>query len=328
MKNILITGGAGFIGSNLAKKIQEKYPECLITIFDKFNTTEKRINGNFKYLGDYKNIIGLNCIIKVGDISNENDVIQLLKGQYDVIFHQGAISDTTVLNQEEVLKTNLETFNLFLNYCKHNCSKLIYASSAGTYGNTISPNIVGIGEIPENIYGFSKLCMDEVARKFIKNNKNILVVGLRYFNVYGPGELYKRKTSSMILQLANQAINQNKVKLFKFGEQKRDFVYINDVVEANINAITGLSGVYNIGSGQSRTFLEILKNIEININKKVQIEFIDNPYSFYQNNTLADLSKSIEGINYKPKYSLESGIKEYMKIILNYSNREWDDFEK
>jgi ADP-L-glycero-D-manno-heptose 6-epimerase len=116
MKNILITGGAGFIGSNLAKKIQEKHPDCLITIFDKFNTTEKRINGNFKYLGDYKNIIGLNCIIKVGDISNENDVIQLLKGQYDVIFHQGAISDTTVLNQEEVLKTNLETFNFKKNF--------------------------------------------------------------------------------------------------------------------------------------------------------------------------------------------------------------------
>ena len=89
-----------------------------------------------------------------------------------------------------------------------------------------------------------------------------------------------------------------------------------------------MSGVYNVGSGQSRTFLDIIKNIELNINEKIEIDFIDNPYSFYQNNTLADLSSSIEGINYKPEYNLENGIKDYMKTILNYSKKEWDDFEK
>ena len=328
MKNILITGGAGFIGSNLAKEIQNQYPSCLITIFDYFNTTEKRANGNFKYFGDYKNIVGIKSNIIVGDISIEDDVLNLLKGEYDIIFHQGAISDTTVENQEEVLKTNLSTFNLFLNYCKNNRTKLVYASSAGTYGNSISPNIIGKGEVPENIYGFSKLSMDELARSFIKKNSNVHIVGLRYFNVYGPNELYKRKTSSMILQLARQAMNKKEVKLFKFGEQKRDFVYIKDVVQANIKAIEGMSGVYNVGSGQSRTFLDIIKNIELNINEKIEIDFIDNPYSFYQNNTLADLSSSIERINYKPEYNLENGIKDYMKTILNYSKKEWDDFEK
>ncbi len=328
MKNILITGGAGFIGSNLAKEIEKKFPECVITIFDYFNNNEKRLNGNYQYFGDYKNIIGLKCNIIIGDISNENDVLKLLKGEYDVIFHQGAISDTTVLNQEQVLKTNLSTFNLFLDYCKINSSKLVYASSAGTYGNSISPNIVGVGEFPENIYGFSKLSMDELARSYIKKNRNIHIVGLRYFNVYGPGELYKRRTSSMILQLARQAITKKHVKLFKFGEQRRDFVYINDVVQANINATDGESGIYNVGSGQSSSFLEIVKNIELYINSKVLIDFIDNPYSFYQNNTLADLSKSIDGINYQPKYNLEIGIKNYMETIINYSTKDWTEFEK
>jgi ADP-L-glycero-D-manno-heptose 6-epimerase len=328
MKNILITGGAGFIGSNLAKAIEKKFPECGITIFDYFNNNEKRSNGNYQYFGDYKNIIGLKSNIIIGDISNEKDVLRLLKGEYDVIFHQGAISDTTVLNQEQVLKTNLSTFNLFLEYCKSNSSKLVYASSAGTYGNSISPNIIGAGEFPENIYGFSKLSMDELARSFIKKNSNIHIVGLRYFNVYGPGELYKRRTSSMILQLARQAINKKQVKLFKFGEQKRDFVYIKDVIQANINAAKGVSGIYNVGSGQSSSFLDIVRNIEFNINEKISINFIDNPYTFYQNNTLADLSKSKEGINYQPKYNLELGIKNYMETILNYTTKDWNDFEQ
>jgi ADP-L-glycero-D-manno-heptose 6-epimerase len=328
MINILITGGAGFIGSNLAFEIQDRFPNCKITIFDKFNTNEKRSNGNFQYFGDYRNLIGLNCKIIVGDIANELDVVRLLKNKFDVIFHQAAVSDTTVKNQEEVLKANLCTFKYFLDYCKYNSCKLIYASSAGTYGNSSSPNIVGEGEIPENIYGFSKLSMDILVRNYLTNNRNIHVVGLRYFNVFGPREIYKRKTSSMILQLSKQAIFNKRVKLFKFGNQSRDFVYIDDVVQANIKAIDGLSGIYNVGSGQSRTFIDVVENIEIHLNEKIEIDFIDNPYSFYQNHTLAEIKNSKEGIDYKPMYSLEVGIKKYMKTILNYTNNDWYEFEQ
>lgn len=328
MKNILITGGAGFVGSNLAFEIQDRFPNCNITIFDKFNTNEKRNNGNFKYFGDYRNLIGLNCKIVVGDIANELDIARILSNDFDVIFHQAAVSDTTVKNQEEVLKANLSTFKYFLDYCKSKSTKLIYASSAGVYGNSSSPNIVGKGEIPENIYGFSKLNMDIHARNFLKINKNVHLVGLRYFNVFGPREIYKRKTSSMILQLSKQAISNKRVKLFKFGDQCRDFVYINDVVQANIKAIDGLSGIYNVGSGQSRTFTDIVKIIELHLKEKIDIEFIDNPYSFYQNHTLADIKNSYEGINFIPKYSLEEGINDYMKTILKYSNNDWNEFEK
>ncbi len=325
---VLITGGAGFVGSNLAIEIQKRFPDYQITIFDKFNNREKRENGNFKYFGDYKNLIGLKAEIIVGDLAVESEISNLLENKFDLIFHQGAISDTTELNQEEVLKTNTNSFKFFVNYSLVNNCKLIYASSAGTYGNSFSPNKVGLGEIPENIYGYSKLQMDEIARLSINSNVKSHIIGLRYFNVYGPGELYKRRTSSMILQLVKQAIEKKSVRLFKNGEQSRDFVYIKDVVDANLLAIEGKSGIYNVGTGVSRSFNDIVNILEKNLGSKLKVEYIDNPYTFYQNNTSADLSKSRIGLGYDPKYSMESGIHEYLLEILNYSSNIWDSFNE
>jgi ADP-L-glycero-D-manno-heptose 6-epimerase len=328
MKNILITGGAGFVGSNLALEIQEKYPSSSITIFDKFNNKERRTNKNYKYFGDFKNLTGFKGKVVSGDLQNISELNSILSNEFDVIFHQGAISDTTVLDQEEVIKTNLNSFYQILEYCKINKSKLIYASSAGTYGNSISPNIVGKGEIPENVYGYSKLQMDNIVRDYIIENPDLLIVGLRYFNVYGPGELYKRTTSSMILQLAKQAIDRKEVKLFKFGEQKRDFVYIKDVVQANLKAVNGKSGIYNVGSGVSREFNEIVSILSKCLNMKIDKKFIDNPYDFYQNNTCADISGAKNDFNYSPEYTLEDGISDYTKIILNYKNSDWKCFSE
>ena len=321
---VLITGGAGFIGSQLAREIQKRYPTWKITVFDKFNNLEKRSNGNFKYFGDYKNLVGLNIDIIVGDLTVDNDLKLIFDKKFDIIFHQGAISDTTECNQEEVLLTNTISFNKILNYCISNGVKLIYASSAGTYGNSISPNKVGLGEMPENVYGFSKLQMDQFSRNILDNDSKFEIVGLRYFNVYGPGEIYKRKTSSMILQLAKQAIDNKKVRLFKYGEQCRDFVYIKDVVEANLEAVNCLSGIYNVGSGVSRSFNDIVRCLENELGYKIAIEYFDNPYSFYQNNTCAELDEM--SFKYSPKYTLEQGIKEYTEIIVTYSQNIWEKF--
>ena len=323
---ILITGGAGFIGAQLAKEIINRFPEYEITIFDKFNNRERRENGNFKYFGDYKNINELDVKIINGDLSNQNDVQRLLELDFDVVFHQGAISDTTVLDQEEVLKTNTISFEYFIDYCRINNKRLIYASSAGTYGNSISPNLIGSGETPENIYGFSKLQMDKITRKNLNQYNNLNIIGLRYFNVYGPGELYKRKTSSMILQLAKQAIEDKKVRLFKYGEQSRDFVYIKDVVNANILAMNAKSGIYNIGSGVSRSFNDIINILENYFNYKISIEYIDNPFDFYQNNTCADLSLSTKFLNYYPKFDLEKGVFDYLDTIKSYKSLQWNSY--
>jgi ADP-L-glycero-D-manno-heptose 6-epimerase len=312
-RDILITGGAGFIGSNLAHKLQELYPKKKIVVFDKFRNGEKfETSGNERYLGHFKNLIGFRGDIIAGDLRNKKDLKKLEKYNFETIFHQGAVSDTTVLDENLVVDTNLNSFYDLIALAEKNDSTLVYASSAGTYGNSPAPNRIGDGEIPENVYGFSKLMMDRVA----ENSSHKKIIGLRYFNVYGERETYKMKASSMIYQLYKQIEKTGKVKLFKHGEQKRDFVYIKDVVEANLLAMrSSKKGLFNVGSGKARTFNDIVKVLSNEMKKEVEIEYIDNPYTFYQNHTEADISKTTEKLGYKPQYSLEDGIKSYLKNL-------------
>jgi len=326
---ILITGGAGFIGSRIAQEINKEYPDWEITITDKFNNKELRENGNYKFFGSYRNLKNINAKIVQGDLSDlEWLKLFLQKNEFDIIFHQGAISDTTELNEEIVIKTNYTSFEIIVNYALSRKAKLIYASSAATYGNSLSPQNINNKYFPENIYGYSKLLMDKHTLS-LKETNNSSIIGLRYFNVYGPGEIHKQTTSSMILQLAYQAIHTGKVKLFEFGDQKRDFVYIDDIVQANINAINyNNSGVFNVGSGISRDFNDIVDLLSDNLNIEIEKEFIKNPYLFYQNNTCADISSTTEKLNYNPAFSLEEGIEDYIKTIKNYSIIDWSYFLK
>lgn len=319
-KNILITGGAGFIGSNIAFYLQENYPNCNITIFDKFQCDDKFPSGNYTAFGHFKNLKGFKGKVISGDINDENDQKALTKTLWDCVFHQAAISDTTVMNQSLVVKTNTNSFNFFIELCALSGAHLVYASSAGTYGNSPAPNKVGEGEIPENIYGFSKLMMDNITREVLSNNAEAKITGLRYFNVYGPLEYYKYKTASMILQLGVQMLRDKKVRLFKFGEQMRDFVFVADVVQANINAVGAKPGIYNVGSGISRTFNDIVRILSEVLNIDVEIEFIDNPYTFYQNNTCADIIETQKELNYNPNYTLEQGIYAYKDEIVKIYN--------
>ena len=184
-KTIVITGGAGFIGSNLAFYFQENYPKAKIIVFDKFRSEEKFSNGNLKSFGHFKNLIGFNGVVISGDI-NDKVALKSLEENYkfDYIFHEAAISDTTALEQNLMIKTNVNAYKDLLELAlKHNAN-MIYASSAATYGNAPSPQKVGC-EAPQNVYGFSKLSMDHLSRQYMKKT-DINIVGLRYFNVYGP----------------------------------------------------------------------------------------------------------------------------------------------
>ena len=161
-KTILITGGAGFIGSNLAFYFQNNFPESKIVVFDCFRNEAKFTNGNLQSLGHYKNLIGFNGDIICGNINNKSDLIRLDDYTFDYIFHFAAISDTRVESQKIILQTNVNTFYDIIRLAEKENSSLVYASSAATYGNSTSPQIVG-NENPENTYGYSKYAMDQIA---------------------------------------------------------------------------------------------------------------------------------------------------------------------
>ncbi|MBX7491002.1 ADP-glyceromanno-heptose 6-epimerase [Helicobacter turcicus] len=313
-KKILITGGAGFIGSNLALYFQ-KYHKAEVVIFDSFRSEKTFSNGHFKSLGHFKNLLDFKGEVIVGDITSKEDLERLESFNFDYIFHQAAISDTTVMNQEAVLRANVNAYKDLLDLCVRSNARMIYASSAGVYGNSHAPNSIGDGEIPENVYGFSKLMMDNLTQKYLQRYPELKIVGLRYFNVYGENEVHKGKTASMILQLSLQALRQKKVRLFKMGEQKRDFVYIQDVVQANVKAMESKkSGVYNVGSGNARSFNAIVACLKMDLGE-FAVEYIDNPYTFFQTHTEANIVLTKEFLGYTPRFSLEVGVKNYLPSI-------------
>lgn len=314
-KKILITGGAGFIGSNLAHYFNTHHPEAEVTVFDSFRSEECFPNGNLKSLGHFKNLIGFSGQVISGDINHPNDLKRLFEQRFDYIFHQAAISDTTVEDQKLVVATNTNAFADLLDLAIKDGSVMVYASSAGVYGNSPAPNRIGEGEVPENVYGFSKLMMDKIAEKRMHRHPEAKIFGLRYFNVYGEREFYKGTTASMILQLGLQALKNGKVRLFKHGEQKRDFVYVQDVVQANVLCLKAKrSGIYNVGYGQARSFNEIVESLHHEV-CPFDVEYFDNPYAFYQEHTEADISATKEFLGYQPRFRLEAGVKAYAETI-------------
>ncbi len=235
-KTILITGGAGFIGSNLALYFQENFTNSKVIVFDCFRSNEIFPDGNLKSFGHYKNLIGFRSDIICGHINNQADLLLLGDYKFDYIFHQAAISDTRAYNQVIIMKTNVNSFYDLLAIAKKDRAVMVYASSAATYGNLPSPQTVG-KESPENPYGYSKYIMDQIAIRYSKENPDLTIVGLRFFNVYGPREYYKGNTSAMVIQLGHQIIDGKTPRLFKKSDQiYRDLIYIDDVLQTIIKA--------------------------------------------------------------------------------------------
>ena len=316
-KTILITGGAGFIGSNLAFYLQENFINSKIIIFDCFRNNEIFPNGNLISLGHYKNLIGFKGDIICGNINSQTDLLLLSDYNFDFIFHHAAISDTRVYDQEIIMKTNVNSFYDIINIAKKDKAILVYASSAATYGSLSSPQTVG-QESPENPYGFSKFLMDQIANRFSVENPDMTIVGLRFFNVYGPREYFKSSTASMVIQLGHQILDGKAPRLFENSSQiSRDFIYVNDVVQANIKACSSMkNGTYNVGTGISRNFQEIVDILQKELKTKLEIEYFPNPYSGYQMHTQANITSTKINLDFKPKFTLEEGIEAYIPEIL------------
>ncbi len=300
-KKYLVTGGAGFIGSNIAKTLEAQGHE--VTVLDDFSK-----NGHFK------NLIGFK-----GDVITA-DLFEYMPTDmyFDAIFHEAAITDTTVMDQKAMMEQNVEAFKNLLNFAAENeIKKVIYASSAATYGNGPVPNVETQPTHPENVYGFSKVIMDNVARQFAEDNNDMTIIGLRYFNVYGPGEYFKGKMASMVYQLYNQMKAGKRPRVFKYGEQQRDFVYVKDIVKINLCALNNGkdTGVYNAATGIPRDYNAIIACLNKELGTNLEPEYIDNPYPFFQLKTQADMTLAKEKLGYEPDYSLEAGIADYVSIL-------------
>src|SRR5205807_561285 len=183
--------------------------------------------------------------------------------------------------------------------------------SCSVYGRGPAPMREAQPPDPLNIYAFSKLTMERLAARYATKLAHP-IVGLRYSNVYGPGEDHKGKLASMIHQLARQMRAGHRPRIFKAGEQKRDFVYIDDVVQANLCAASaGKSGVYNAGAGRSWSFNEVVAELNRVLKTNLEPDYFENPYGFTQDWTETDQSLAKEKIGYTPKFDLRAGVDAY-----------------
>jgi len=317
-KTILITGGAGFIGSNLAFYFQEHYPDAKVVVLDLFRGAHTLSNGNLKSFGHFKNLIGFTGEVISGDINDAQLLSKLAEDyKFDYIFHEAAISDTTALEQDLMIQTNVNAFKDLLDIAVAHGANMIYASSGATYGDAQSPQRVG-REAPQNVYGFSKLMMDHLGRQYAKKHTHISIVGLRYFNVYGPREFFKNKTASMVVQFGHQLLAGKHPKLFENSDKiVRDFVYIEDIIQANILAMEPKeSGVFNVGTGKARSFQSMVDILQKELGTSYPCEYIPNPYiGRYQFHTEADIQTTRDILGYAPRFEFEEGIAAYVPEI-------------
>ena len=314
---IIVTGAAGFIGSCLVSKLNQSGRTDLILV-DDFTKTEKEANLKDK---SFSAKIERNVF---------NDWLKENANQVEFIFHIGARTDTTEFNKEIFDELNVNYTKMIWNFCVENNVPLVYASSAATYGlgefgyddnHEVIPSLK-----PLNPYGDSKNDFDIWALQ--QDKKPPFWAGLKFFNVYGPNEYHKGRMASVIFHTFNQINMNGGMKLFrshnpnyKDGCQLRDFVYVKDVVNVCLFLMTDkpTSGIYNLGSGKARTFLDLATNTFNALDKSVNIEFIDTPIDIrdkYQYFTEANMHKLISEGYKTPFHTLEEGVKDYVENYL------------
>ncbi len=290
---VLVTGGTGFVGSNLVRELLKGGHELVIS-----GDRSEQVPQGFSGL----------CI--EGDLA----AIDWTKaGKLDAIFHQAANNDTTSLDSAAMMRANVEaSLALFAYAVETGCKKIVYASSTAIYGDAPAPYREDQELHPLNPYAESKRILEERAAEFVREHPRMTIMGLRYCNVYGPGESHKGKRASMIYQLAQQMKNGNP-RIFKNGEQKRDYIYVKDVVRANLLALAaGKSGVVNCGSGSATTFNDLVTHLNAALGTNRVPEYIDNPYvGRYQDYTECDMSLAKKEIGFVPAFDIKRGIADY-----------------
>ena len=236
---------------------------------------------------------------------------------FDAIFHEASITNTTEHNQLLQAHDNIEGFRRLLDFAAPTQTPVVYASSAATYGLAPGVNREDQPPAPANVYGFTKVQLDNLARSHARRNPSWRIVGLRYFNVYGPRETHKQAMSSMVYQLYCQMKAGKRPRVFKSGEHQRDFVYVKDVVALTIHALSApRSSIYNCGSGHAFSFNEVITALNQNLGTQLETDYFDNPYAaFYQTHTEADMTLAKNELKFTPAYAPAAGIADYVAIL-------------
>jgi ADP-L-glycero-D-manno-heptose 6-epimerase len=315
---IVVTGGAGFIGSAIVWKLNQLNKTNII-IVDELGKDEK-----------WKNLVGL----QYEDFVHKNEFVEqvmddVVTYNIETIIHMGANSSTTEKDADYLMTNNFQYTKELAKYCLEKNIRFIYASSAATYGDGslgFDDDELKIESLrPLNMYGYSKQLFDLWA----KQNKVLdKIVGIKYFNVYGPNEYHKGDMRSVVHQAFEQVRDTGKVRLFKShnpkykdGEQMRDFIYVKDAVDMTLYFFDHpeKNGIFNVGAGRARTWNDLVTALFKSVGKLINIEYIDLPENLrekYQYFTEANLSK-IRSAGYKKStVSLEEGINDYVKNYL------------
>jgi len=326
---ILITGGAGFIGSNLVRALQRDAPDTQLLVVDDFRvghfanlSVEARGDDpGFTYRGD----------IVAGALHTLDLPALLSRFRPDIVYHLASITDTTVTDQSQMLRDNVAPFRHLLDWSTHTADttdapqrRLVWASSAATYGTTANgataarrPFTLGDAGAPANVYGFSKWVMENLHRDACRAHPHAHLVGLRYFNVFGPGEEHKGHMASMIHQLARGMLSGKPPRIFTPGDQAREHVHIDDVVACTRAAAqpSATPGIYNVGTGVATTFNAVVDALRSAIDCPHATQYIPNPYAFYQDYTCADLTETTAALGWSPQHDTAQAITAYAAQI-------------
>ncbi len=286
---IIVTGGAGFIGSNLVRGLNEQGREDLWVVDDLREGIKFRNLADLR-IADYIDKDDFGAMVQRGD--RRLDAVE-------AVLHIGACSDTTEWDGRMMMRNNYDYSKLLLAFCQARALPLIYASSAAVYGGSAEFREVPSCELPLNVYGYSKLLFDQHVRRTLPAATG-QIVGLRYFNVYGPREDHKGTMASVAWHLHGQLASGDQVRLFSGtdgyanGEQRRDFVYVVDAAAATLWFLSHpeTSGIFNIGTGRSQTFNDVARAV-LTHHQRGRIEYIPFPAELegrYQSFTEADLT--------------------------------------
>lgn len=311
---LIVTGGAGFIGSNIVKALNDRGRTDILVVDDLQDGT-KFLNISDCEIMDYLDKDEFIARIRAG---------KDLGGQVEAIFHEGACSSTTEWDGKFMMDINYEYSKTLLHYCQDNKASFIYASSASVYGGGSIFEEKREHEEPLNVYGYSKFLFDQYVRRILPTAQS-QIAGFRYFNVYGPREQHKGTMSSVAFHFNNQIKGGENVKLFEGcdgyenGEQRRDFIYVGDAVDVNLWFLDnpGTSGIFNVGTGRSQSFNDVA-NAVIAYHQKGEIEYTPFPEHLkgrYQSFTQADISHLRKAGFQQAFKTVEEGVALYLQWL-------------